>query len=186
MVLKALLESRCTSSPALLSFTKLVILLHKGMIGPDFCFINSCWLFPITSLSLMHLVVAAKIFRSNPFSRTKVRQTSLHFLGFLFLSPFRYRSNICFLPVLTNLSRQLWPFKDNQQCPCGDCPAPSVLMGKTLQGCTHTSVCPILPYVFECSLIWSFFLKGNSSFLQTFPTSFRNLELLNASLTSKD
>lgn len=31
-VLKALLKSRCTSSPALLSFTKLVILLHHGMI----------------------------------------------------------------------------------------------------------------------------------------------------------
>lgn len=95
-------------------------------------------------------------------------------------------SNTCFLQVLRNLSRELWPFKYNQQWPWGDWPASSVLMGKNLQGCTRTSICPTLPYLFECSLIWSFFPKGNSSFVQTFPTGFRDLELLKASLISKD
>lgn len=47
----------------------------------------------------------------------------------------------------------------------------------------HSYFCMSYPAL---SLFWSFFPKSNSSFLQTFPTGFRDLELLKASLISKD
>lgn len=45
-------------------------------------------------------------------------------------------------------SCDLWPFKYNQQWPCGDWPAPSVLMGNNCQGCTHT--CKSYPDWYTC------------------------------------
>lgn len=151
-VLKAWLKSRCTSSPALFSFTKLVILLHQGMIRPDFCFINSHWLFPSTFLSLVHLAMAAKIFRSNPFSRTKVRQASLQFPGsssFLFLDR----------KVIFAFFQSLGTFPDSWDL--SNTSSSGLVVTGQLPQCTHTSVCPILPCLFECSLIWSLFLRVN-------------------------